>query len=553
MDTLSLMKGKTFWTMGALAALGIFISIAYSPLVIGDSEFLGDDSYYILNNSFLQHLDLRSLCEIWTKHLEFDYFPVTLTSFALDYALWGLDPRMFHVTNIIIFFCIGITAFSLSVRVNRNLQNGENVTLYAAALAGVLLPLLHPTQVESVAAISHRKDLLSVLFGLLAFRFYISEPGKGRLNVMALVCMALAQLSKGTAIFLPFVLLAYELFYRKGQNRDKRVFMRLVPFFIISGLIFSYQFSVARDSGVIKSPTAISLGMRVGGGMRTITLAAKKFILPVQLTYDYDIKWPDSLSIGSEWIVPLFIVALLICLLYRKNYPYLFLWLFILVPFLPYSNIIPLKHVIEGNLVYYDHYLLFPLAAASLLVTRWLLSVAVPWRRPVIAGIAVLLILFVFQDVRLSSFWRSGESLYQRSIALAPGISRPYYFLGKIYLDKGRYAEALALFTSARAMNQPYPTVDVYQWMGQAYASLGRYSEAAEYYRMHLAFKPDDKASLQNLSSSLIMLKRDEEARTVIQRLLSLYPADPGALANLSILERRKTGKGAAKGLMEGP
>jgi tetratricopeptide (TPR) repeat protein len=182
-----------------------------------------------------------------------------------------------------------------------------------------------------------------------------------------------------------------------------------------------------------------------------------------------------------------------------------------------------------------------------------LLSVAVPWRRPVIAGIAVLLILFVFQDVRLSSFWRSGESLYQRSIALAPGISRPYYFLGKIYLDKGRYAEALALFTSARAMNQPYPTVDVYQWMGQAYASLGRYSEAAEYYRMHLAFKPDDKASLQNLSSSLIMLKRDEEARTVIQRLLSLYPADPGALANLSILERRKTGKGAAKGLMEGP
>jgi hypothetical protein len=547
------MKGKTLWTAGALAALCAFIIIAYSPLFIGDTEFLGDDSYYILNNSLLQHPDLHSLSEIWTKPLEFDYFPVTVTSFALDCALWGLDPRMFRITNIFIFFCIGITAFSLSVRVNRNLQNGENVTVYAAALAGVLLMLLHPTQVESVAAVSNRKELLYVLFGLLAFRFYMSEPGKGRLIIIALVFMALAQLSKGTAIFLPLILLGYELFYRKGQNGYKRVFMRLVPFFIVSGLIFSYQFSVARDSGVIKSPTAISLGMRVGGVMRTITFAAKKFIFPVKLTYDYDIKWPDSPSIGNEWVVPFFIVAVLVFLLYKKNYTYLFLWLCILNPFLPYSNIIPLRHVIEGNLVYYDHYLLFSLAAASLLLTRWLLFVALPWRRPVIACIAMLVVLHVLQDVHLSSFWRSGESLYKRSIALAPGISRPYYFLGRVYLDQGRYAEALDLFTSAQAMNQPYPTVDVYQWMGQAYASLGRYSEAAEYYRAHLSFKPDDKVSLQNLSSSLIMLKRDEEAREVIQRLLSLYPADPGALVNLSILERRKAGKGAAKALIEGP
>jgi hypothetical protein len=546
-NTRFFMSRKTLWVIGSLTILCTFIIAAYAPLLTGESEFLGDDSYYILNNSFVQHLDFHSLSEIWTKHLEFDYFPVTLTSFALDCALWGLDPRMFHITNIIIFFCIGITAFSLSVIMNRNARSGETMGLYVSALAAVLLMLLHPTQVESVAGISNRKELLYVLFGLLAFRVYISESGRTLLIILALVCMTLAQLSKGTGIVLPFVLLAYELFYLKGQNSYKRIFTRLAPFFIISGLIFFCQFSVARDSGVIQSSPAVSPGMWAGGVLRTITIAAKQCVLPVKLTYDYDIKWPDGLRMGSEWLVPLFIGAVLALLLYRKKYAYLFLSLFILIPFLPYSNIVPLKHVIAGNLVYYDHYLLFPLAAASVFLARWF-SVSLPWRRTIIAGIAVLAILYVFQDVRLSSSWRSGERLYKRALALAPGISRPYYFLGKVYLDKGRYAEALGLFISAQAMNQPYPTVDVYQWIGEAYALLGRYSEAEQYYRLHLSFKPDDKSSLQNLSSTLIMLKRDEEARAVIQRLLSLYPADPGALVNLSILERRNTGKGAAKG-----
>lgn len=83
----------------------------------------------------------------------------------------------------------------------------------------------------------------------------------------------------------------------------------------------------------------------------------------MNLSYDYDITWPGSFNSGLERVLPVCIVVILTCLFLKKRYKVLFLCLLALIPFFPYTNAVPLRHVIPGNIVYYDHYLLFTLAA----------------------------------------------------------------------------------------------------------------------------------------------------------------------------------------------
>ncbi len=538
------MKKKVVLLFAATAVLfSAVLLFVYSPLLTRGAEFVGDDFYYVTQHKVVQSLSLQSLYDIFTKPLEFEYFPVTIVSFAADVALWGPDPGMFHATNVIIFLLIGISTLCLSLRLNRDLGAGRGLNFFSISLLSAAVLLLHPVNVESVAAISNRKELLYVLLGLLSFMFYTARSGGAVTYILALFFLAAAQLSKGTGVILPLLFLLYELLYQEAGNRDyKKMAFRFLPCFVISALIFIYQFSVASGGGVV-AVSPVSWESRIGGVFRTASMALEKFLLPVNLTYEYDIRWPASLALSPEWVAPFLTGIIAIFLVFRKRFRLLFLLMLSLIPFLPYLNIVPLRHIIEGNIVYYDHYLLFSVVAASALLTRCLLSISPRWQRYALVTLSIVGIFFIFYDHRLSGYWKTRESLYRHEIELAPRISRPYYFLGQTLLEKGRYDEALRLFLTAGSMNQPSPSKDFYQWLGDAYAFSGRYPEAEWAYKMHLTLRPGDRKSLQNLSSTLIMLNRDEEAREVIRTLLSLYPNDSDARGNLDLIERREAQK----------
>lgn len=141
---------------------------AYWPALRGD--FIWDDDYYVVNNAALRSFD--GIQDIWLGILSPytypapQYYPMTFTSLWLDYRIWGLNPLGYHLTNVVLHvlcaWCVWGALRKLGVP--------------GAALAAFIFAL-HPMNVESVAWITERKNVLSTLFFLAALLVYLRYCG----------------------------------------------------------------------------------------------------------------------------------------------------------------------------------------------------------------------------------------------------------------------------------------------------------------------------------------------------------------------------------------
>src|SRR5438034_5985059 len=205
-----------------LAAVTIF---AYRPAWNGG--FLWDDDVYITNNELLTAPD--GLRRIWfSLDSPSQYFPLTYTSFKIERALWGLRPFGYHLTNLLLHVANALLLWRLLA-----LLNVSGAWLAAGIFA------LHPVQVESVAWITERKNLLMGFFfflTLIAWVAFIDERTRQRWRFysLALVFCALALFSKATACTLPAALLLILWLQKKAINRERLI--QIAPF-VLMGLL----------------------------------------------------------------------------------------------------------------------------------------------------------------------------------------------------------------------------------------------------------------------------------------------------------------------------
>ncbi len=132
-----------------------------------------------------------------------NWHPITWLSHALDYQLFQADPAGHHNTNLLLHVVNVLLLFWV-------LQQATGFIGRSWMVAALFA--LHPINVESVAWISERKNLLSMLFFLLAlgaYRWYVREPRTSRYVVMA-AFFALGLMSKPQIITFPFVLLLWD-------------------------------------------------------------------------------------------------------------------------------------------------------------------------------------------------------------------------------------------------------------------------------------------------------------------------------------------------------
>jgi protein O-mannosyl-transferase len=120
-----------------------------------------------------------------------NWHPLTWLSHALDYTLYGLNPHGHHLTNVL-FHMLNVVLFLLLARAT----GATGRSLLIAALFAV-----HPFNVESVAWIAERKNVLSTFFFLLtlgAYGWYALKPGLKRyFVVVALFVLGLDGLGRG--------------------------------------------------------------------------------------------------------------------------------------------------------------------------------------------------------------------------------------------------------------------------------------------------------------------------------------------------------------------
>ena len=163
-----------------------------------------DDSKYVTANPQVQAgLSWSTVEWAFTTYYASNWHPLTWLSHALDCQMFGPDPAgpheinlLLHVVNVLLLFWV--------------LERATGTAGRSAMVAGLFA--LHPMNVETVAWVAERKNLLSLLFLLLvlaAYRWYARQPGAGRYLLVAFL-FVLGLMAKPQVITLPFLLLLWD-------------------------------------------------------------------------------------------------------------------------------------------------------------------------------------------------------------------------------------------------------------------------------------------------------------------------------------------------------
>ena len=201
-----------------------------------------DDDTYLLDSTALHSFDAETLQAIWNPMVPrhrfgHEYLPLKDSLFALDWALASGHPAMFHLTNILLYLACGVAVLF----VLRELLEDDQ-----AALIGALLFCWHPLHVESVAWAHGRKELLSGLLTLLAWK---SARRDGLWGVpCATLLFVAALLAKSTVVFLPLALLIPTP--RDALSLKDRL-KKSAPLFLVSAVFVPFVVLLGRRSGVI--------------------------------------------------------------------------------------------------------------------------------------------------------------------------------------------------------------------------------------------------------------------------------------------------------------
>lgn len=286
---------------------------AYFPAM--QAEFIWDDDDYVENNSTLRTFD--GLRRIWLDPTATpQYYPLVHTTFWIEYHLWGLSPTGYHVNNILLHAASAVLLACVLLRLR------VPGAWWAAALFA-----LHPVCVESVAWVTERKNVLSLVFYLAAMLAYFrlvppderDPPPAGRWPwyVLAIVFFAAALLSKSVTCSLPAALLLIRC-WKWGRWRRIDVLTAL-PLFILglaAGLSTAYLEKVhVRAEG---AEWELSLVERCLVAGRAPWFYLAKLVLPVDLSFIYP-RWQIDARAAWQYLFPLATLALLGGLFLARN------------------------------------------------------------------------------------------------------------------------------------------------------------------------------------------------------------------------------------------
>jgi len=395
-----------------------------------------DDGRYILNNPVVHNISLDNIIRIFTTSTATDFYhPLHILSHAFDYALWGTNPAGYHITNV---FLHGINA-CLAYLTVRAITGRESVALFVAFVFAV-----HPINVEDVAWISERKTLLSSVFFFASVLSYLSYLRTARTTryFLSLVFFALSLLSKVFTLPLPLLLIAYEALLTRGRVN----WVRIVPFFVLSGAIFALSLYLY-TSNSIADRSALSVDVLVGVVYPSMMPVFWKYVglllWPAQLSGYYDTTLYSSF-LAVPVIASLSLWLLLTGLVFCKGSAQVRFWyLWFWICLLPASNVIP-------NLTYYaDRYMYTPGIAIFVLVALaagkmvGYLDARLPRAGPALTLAAVLLIVaYGMAAYHRVDVWRNELTFWEDTAAKSPNMYKARLNLGVAYDNAGRLDEA---------------------------------------------------------------------------------------------------------------
>lgn len=190
----------------AAVVLGLLVAVGLIYAQTGRFEFICyDDFDYISKNpQVLSGLSAENAAWAFGFDGPSQWHPLTWLSHQLDCEFWGKNPRGHHLTNAAIHAASAVLLFwSL----------GKLTGMFWPSAFVAMVFAVHPVNVESVAWMAQRKNLLSGMFGILTLGCYAIYARRGgwKSYLAVAASLTLGLLSKPMVVTVPCVLLLLDL------------------------------------------------------------------------------------------------------------------------------------------------------------------------------------------------------------------------------------------------------------------------------------------------------------------------------------------------------
>lgn len=523
-------------------ALCLCVFAAFFPALQAGWNY--DDGLLILQNTHPRSLDGESLRWMFTTFHLGHYQPLAWVSLALDYAVWELDPRGYHLTNLAFHLLNTLLVFSLARELLRR-AGGARAAAWAPAAAALLFAL-HPLRVESVVWVTQRRDVMSSAFLLGSVLLYLrAQPGGAggraargpgwRALFPSCALYALSLLTKAVGVTVPVVLLlldAWPLRRLGGERgwapgpRTLAVWREKIPFFALALAAALAAPLAQRDAGAAVTLAEHGLAARCAQAAYGLVFYLWKTLWPASLVPIYEIEPPVGFGVARYGLAALALLALAALAAWRaRRAPAIAVaalaYVLLLSPVLGFFQ--------SGPQLVAERYSYLPSVGLAILAAA---AVFRGDRRPsprVAVPAAAVLLLLSALTFRQSGVWRTPESLWTHAVERRPGATAYINLAGVVALE-GRNEEAVEYLRAALRHNPVHTEALVN--LGNLLARAGEFDEATRRYREALAVRPDLVEPRFQLANALMVQGKGAEAEAEFAETLRRHPEHPEVCYN---------------------
>lgn len=524
-----------------------------------------DDVHVTENPQVTDGLTVDGVKWAFGIHGPSQWHPLAWISHQTDCTLFGLDAGRHHLTNVALHLLASLLLYLACRR----------LTQVAGASAFVALAFaVHPLNVESVAWVSERRNVLCAVFWFGTMWIYAGsrERPLGQRWWLVSLGHAAAVASKPLAITLPCTLLLLDAWplarwnglsstANESQTTAFRLFVEKAPLFLLSIASAVLSYACQKSIGTVATLLSIPLTVRVGNAFAAYGWYLQKFLWPSGLSCFYPhpaLIDPDPwASLGAPACAGLVLVAsmTLIFLRLRRHHPWLlFGWLWYLGTLVPMIGLLQV-----GEQQYADRYAYIPLVGlfvAAAFEVRSLAAASSRRGRWACVGAVGLLALWSVLSCRQAAVWHDSIALFSHAVEATgrnhwgrnnlgeaylrrgdrlqaieefyaavqdvPSYARGHYNLGVALQDVGRTNLAISEFRTALQLDPGYR--EALQRLGAALATTGRLTEAIRYFEQASTLAPDDAQAQFNLGLALSAAGKKVEAERRLREAIRLSP-----------------------------
>ena len=418
------------------------------------SDYAVDDVIVMTHNKYVEK-GVSGIPEILTTDLfsgykeggpilsEKRYRPLSQITFALEYQLFGFNPIVSHLLNVLIFMLLIFFLYKVLSKLF-SLNQQMHLTFVTC-----LIFIVHPIHTEVIGNIKSRDELITFLFLILSLLYIIKhiEIKSVTKLIISSVFFLLALLARESAVtYIAVVPLVLYFFYEK---QIKKAFWFTLPLLVILIVYLSLRFIIVGSAqaitkiDILNSPFLYATPKQAFA--TKISIIAKYLqilILPYPLSSDYGFNQIPYLNITS---IPFIISLLLILSLlgvalfyFKKKSVISFSILYFFVTILLVSNLI-----VDIGTPFSERLLLQPSLAFCILIAVLYINMKQKFKVPANIGLTVILLLFAIQTYSRNQDWKNNDTLYSADIISTPNSLRINLYLTESYLAKANTEKIL--------------------------------------------------------------------------------------------------------------